>query len=234
MILDFNLSRFARRCDISGISGTRACGGIFRKYLVFRQNPPRSPKISSEFSPCVNKSTYCMYSTKTTTTTMTEAALYVHAYVYMRGLCELIARISVLCYRGESSCHATRRYHGPERDLYLHRCDITVVALKVTVMTPVHFGPAIRMVLTFLPPRGERLVRPGMYSVEAETGTSGLGVTEPPFLPHHYHHPPLSPSSFCSTIIRSPLYGRPKLPPPPSPMLRDRSHELRGGSIVFA
>lgn len=60
-----------------------------------------------------------------------------------------MAFTSAFCYRGESGCHATRRYHGPEGDLYLYRCDITIIALKVTVMTPVHFGPAIRMVLTF-------------------------------------------------------------------------------------
>lgn len=66
------------------------------------------------------------------------------------------------CYRGESSCHATRRYFGPEGDLYLHRCDITIVALKVTVMTPVHFRPAIRMVLTFSLPTETRA--PGMSS----------------------------------------------------------------------
>lgn len=57
-------------------------------------------------------------------------------------------RFRIAC-RGESSCHATRRYLGPEGDLHPHRCDIIVVALKVTVMTPLHFGPAIRMVLTF-------------------------------------------------------------------------------------
>lgn len=66
------------------------------------------------------------------------------------------------CCRGESSCHATRRYLGPEGDLYLHRCDITIVALKVTVMTPVHFGPAIRMVLTFSLPTETRAL--GMSS----------------------------------------------------------------------
>ncbi|TGZ58326.1 hypothetical protein DBV15_10482 [Temnothorax longispinosus] len=54
----------------------------------------------------------------------------------------------VVCQR-EPSCHATRRYYGPEGDLYFDRCDITIIALKVTVMTPVHFGPTIRMVLIF-------------------------------------------------------------------------------------
>jgi len=80
----------------------------------------------------------------------------------------LIAFTSAFCYRGESSCHATRRYHGPKGDLYLHRFDVTIIALKVTVMTPVHFGPAIRMVLTFSFPHGDSCAR-NVLSKRTET-----------------------------------------------------------------
>ena len=72
---------------------------------------------------------------------------------------KLMTFASAFCYRRESGCHATRRYHGPEGDLYLYRCDITIIVLKVTVMTPVHFGPAIRMVLIFSFPYGDSCTR---------------------------------------------------------------------------
>lgn len=80
------------------------------------------------------------------------------------------------CYRGESSCHATRRYLGAEGDLYLHRCDITIIALKVTVMTPpVHFRPAIRMVLIFSLPKETR----ARNVLSKRTGTLGIRPSLP-------------------------------------------------------
>jgi len=91
------------------------------------------------------------------------------------GRVKLIAFTSAFCYRGESSCHATRRDHGPESDLHLHRSDVTIIVLKVTVMTPVHFGP-IRMVLTFSFPHGDSCA-PNVLSKRTET--LGIGPSVP-------------------------------------------------------
>lgn len=85
-----------------------------------------------------HKLEYTLSSCTTIDAGLATLCIYVHAYVW-----ELSFNRAYFCCRRESSCHATRRYHGPEGDLHLHRCDITIVAPKVTVMTPVHFGPAI-------------------------------------------------------------------------------------------